>query len=48
MLTLQLFLLVAGIVCWVVGALRTSRYNLVSAGLALFGIGYLIGYLPIG
>ena len=47
MISLNMFLIVAAIICWIIAAFGVAtRLNLVAAGLALFGIAYLLGALP--
>ena len=47
MVSLSLFLVIAGVVCWIIATFANpSRFNLVAAGLALFGIAYVLGNFP--
>lgn len=44
MISLTLFLVVAAVICWIIATFGIStRFNLIAAGLALFGIAYLLG-----
>jgi len=47
MISLTLFIIVAAVVCWILATFGVgSRFNLIAAGLALFGIAYLLGRFP--
>lgn len=44
MISLTMFLIVAAVICWILATFGVgSRFNLIAAGLALFGIAYLLG-----
>lgn len=48
MISLTTFLVVLAVICWLIAAFNgTSRFNLIAAGLALCGIAYLLGALPV-
>ena len=49
MLTLSLLLMLVAVILWFLAAFNvTTRFNLVAAGLALFGTAYLLGPLGLG
>lgn len=43
-ISLGVVLVVAAVVCWIIATFGpATRFNLVAAGLALFGIAYILG-----